>query len=132
MGKNNSTKSNSNSNSNSNNKGNNNSKGNKKNSSSSTSSNSNILFYIIIAVILLFLYSNYVVNRDAIVEEESLQQNKDKFMNVDDHQTKILYLMNRRKCFLEKRKNSLNRQDAILDGLKPKIAKLKQNIIETS
>lgn len=117
MGKNNSN--------NSNNKGNN-----KVNNKSNNKGESNILFYIIVTVILLFLYSNYVMNpEEIVVEEESLNNNKEDFISVDDHQEKILYLMNRRKCFVDKYKKNIEEQNVKLDELTPKIRKLKQNML---
>ena len=129
MGKNNSNNSNNKGNNKSNNKVNNKSN-NKVNNKSDNKGESNILLYIIITVILLFLYSNYVMNPEVIVEEEeSLDNNKEDFISVDDHQEKVLYLMNRRKCFVNKYKKNMEEQNVRLDELTPKIRKLKQNLI---
>ena len=41
----------------------------------------------------------------------------------------VLYLMNRRKCFVNKYKKNMEEQNIKLDELTPKIRKLKQNLI---
>ena len=122
----------------SNNKSNNriNSKSNNKISSKVSNSNdSNILFYIIVAVILLFLYSNYVVNKnemnDEIQSEIIEEEIRDNFSNVAENslEEKTLYLMKSRTCFINDRKSEFNKQNDNLDALKPKIAKLKEDLL---
>ena len=132
---NNNSNNNSNSNRNSNSNSNRNSNSNKNNKNSTDSDNYNILFYLIIAVVLLFLYSNYVMNdnvlsEESVLEEESLNKNRENFLDMEkEKHNKVLYLINRRKCFNQNQKKSFEEQDIKLEELNSQIKKLKKDLL---